>query len=221
MKKLASLGLVAVVAAALTATALPAAAATTATAPAPAASTSAQYPENVNLTPEQIRARTVELNQRYTVVGTELSAPDAEFVKMYAQQTQSSSADSESQAQTMAVHEMTFNNRGSGANASGGINGRMALDNGEFSTNNSYAGFIFASGTSNVTQVTACFNVRAYGTAGQGGVGLVYSDDPCQTNSSSNISMTVNKRYSAFVVYSTMTANATFRSSSGTFQVSS
>ncbi len=72
-----------------------------------------------------------------------------------------------------------------------------------------------------MTKITNCFNVRAYGTVGEAGVGVVFSDDPCQTNNGTSNSMSVDKRYSAFVVYSTITANATFTTSNGTFQVSS
>ncbi|WP_136587606.1 hypothetical protein [Microbacterium hydrothermale] len=176
----------------------------------------AQFAENQNLDAQQVRERTQLLNARYTEVGVELAPADAEFVTLYA-----SKAPVEGAISTMAVHGGDFSANGSGAGGTGAISGSMYLDNAEFSVDNGYNGQLNATGSTNVEEITTCFNVRAYGTVGQSGVGLVYSDDPCQTNSGSTSSMGVDKRYSAFVVYSTITANATFRTASGTFQVSS
>lgn len=184
--------------------------------------TPALFPENRNLNAQQVQERTEQLTAEYRSVGQVLTDVDAEFVKLYAyggSAWEPASDAASSDAPTTVGGPYYFKKTGSGAGGSGTIWAKMRLDIGDFSTNNSYSAKVTSSGSTAVKKVKNCVHVRSYGIVGQGGVGLVYASDPCDSLTGRKLTMTRNQNYSALVIYATITADATFYTNAGSFQV--
>ena len=92
---------------------------------------------------------------------------------------------------------------------------------GAFSLDNSYSVSLSGTGTKGITKVKVCAHVVAYGVAGQGGVGVVYTDNPCGSASGSAYWLKASKRFSAYAVAITITSDATFNYRGGSFQIHS
>ncbi|MGM1017842.1 MAG: hypothetical protein ACQEW8_09925 [Actinomycetota bacterium] len=182
-----------------------------------------RFAENAELSESEILSRTESLNERYTRVGQRLTPSDAEFVTLYAQVPAGapSAGDAPSITPMATYGPFTFNKTARAAGGTGTIKGSMRLTIGDFSANNSWRASITSTGSSAVKKIKNCFRVRAYGTVGQSGIGLVYSTNSCATKSGRSHVMSRNQNYSAFVVYATITSDAVFYTSRGSFQVSS
>jgi len=159
--------------------------------------------------PEGIQQRLREIGNSYTV-GQELNAEDAEFIRAHAIDT--------SEVSPRTVTSGTFRKSGSGAGATGNITGDWRLSIGPGLTN-SYSFNLNSQGSSTVRSIRTCGEIRAYGLAGSGGVGLVFSDNPCQTVNGRNASMRASRNYSALASYATIWGGSTFTTPTGSFQV--
>lgn len=196
----------------------------TATLGSPPTPAGATFEENRNLSAEEVLERTLQLNAHYDSIGDILSDSDAEFVGIYiglANRPGTATRTSAPGVSPMFSSTYNYSKSGSGAGGSGTISGSLYLYTKDYTWENRYKGSITAKGSAAVTKIKACFNVRAYGSVGQSGVGVVYADDPCQTINGRSLVMSRDKLFSAFVVYSTITASAIFYTGRGSFQVSS
>lgn len=171
------------------------------------------------LTPDEISGRIAEITQQYDEVGDILSPKDAAFIRLYA--LPSSAENKDPVTQPVGVSSFTFSKSGSGAGATGRMYGSGSLNNGDFRISNSWKFNVTASGSSTVTKIKNCGYIRAYGSVGQSGIGVVYSADRCETNTGNYNYTAKGESYTAFVVYSTMQVISTFYTPLGSFQVSS
>lgn len=121
-----------------------------------------------------------------------------------------------------AAGSTTVKATGKGGGQQGWLGGTMSHKlSGAFSLDNSYSVRLAASGTNGITKTKVCAHVVAYGVAGQGGIGVVYTDNPCESAKRSYCSLSLSKRFSAYAVAITITSDATFYYSGGSFQVHS
>lgn len=178
----------------------------------------ASYLENRNLDAESVTDREMQLSEKYTDIGDLLDPADVEFIRIYGEALKKEPEPTRDRGTARA----DFNRTGSGAGGSGQMYGSMSLYTQDFTWNNSYSFTVTAvAKTSNVQKIKNCASVRAYGTVGAAGVGIVYTADPCATVNGTYHNMSRNQPYSAFVAYATIVVTSTFYTPSGSFQVSS
>lgn len=207
---------------------------------APLTEEEAQYEANQNLTPDTVQERQLEIDATYDV-GDALSAEDAEFIRITASMTpQMQEAISEYEEEPVAVaaglvswgrqadsvHAVpaatsNFKKSGSGAGGTGTVSGShtMNYSDAPWNIHGSWSVKYTASGSSAVNKITAKEHVRMYGLVGSSGLGVVYSADPSGTVSGRVNNFSRSASFTAYGTYWTMSYDATFYTSKGSFNV--
>ncbi|MGN6407366.1 MAG: hypothetical protein ACTHMH_03390, partial [Curtobacterium sp.] len=156
---------------------------------------------------EPERDRLAAIGDRYDV-GEELSADDA-FIKAHALSTADTST-------TRGTAANCF--RKSGASGAGVVDGCHGSVIGASLTVRWQTGYT-ATGNSSVTKIKAAERIRAYGLAGSGGVGLVYSSNPSSTVNGRTNRFSRSGSFTALAAYVTVQYDATFFTRNGSFNV--
>jgi len=164
------------------------------------------------LSEADISDRLAEISAEYDTVGDVLSPEDSDFIKAHASVTTPA---------PLGTVSRSFTKQGSGAGGSGNINGYMKTTIGPGVLNNSYSFNVNASGSGRVTKTRACGEIRAYGAVGSGGVGVVFSDTPCNTVNGTGQQLSRGRSFTALSAYMTITVYTDFSTSSGSFRIQS
>lgn len=147
------------------------------------------FPENDNLTPEEIEDRFSIISNSYAV-GEEFSASDANFVMRYANTSQASTRASDSFSVVDTYYGQTY-----GLNGTGWNNGQ-----GAFSYTIGGEGFGYCEGTT-PRSMTLCIRLEAYGLIGSDGVGKIFEDTSSNTSySSTRVQHSVERPYGGYFV---------------------
>lgn len=170
------------------------------------------------LTEGQVSERLAAIGNSYQV-GELLSPEDQAFVKEHAVVV-AEDGSTPGDVRPLATVTEDFSKSGSGAGATGNVTGTLSSTIGDFSINNSWSVEYTATGSSNVTSVDTGATIRAYGTIGEAGIGLVYSADPSASTSGSSAYFARSEVFTAFVVYLTVTYSAVFHTPEGSFNIS-
>ncbi len=202
-----------------------AAPAAAATPPAPTPAT-AVYPENQSLTDAQASARMLQISANYNTVGQLLSDPDGEFIKIYAKggtapapSIAHGAAPKKDDKQINGTASFNFSKNGSGAGGAGSVRGTGSTTIGDFSITNSWSMRYTAAAAGTVNKIKACAHLKAFGTIGSSGIGLVYFTDPCSSVAGKTNNYSRGNSFTAFTVYMTLQYDAIFYTPTGSFQV--
>lgn len=106
------------------------------------------------------------------------------------------------------------------SNGSGTVDGCHGFQMGPNVVNNNWMVGYTATGNKNVTKIKAAEHVRAYGLIGSSGIGLVYAADPTATVNGRTHKFSRSASFKALAAYMTVSYDATFYTSKGSFNVS-
>lgn len=134
------------------------------------------FPENENLTPEEISNRFFLINRSYAV-GEEFNASDADFISRYANTSQVSTREAKNFSQVETYYGQTYGLNGTGWNNGTGF--MSYVIGGEC--------YGYSEGET-PQKMSLAIEVTAYGVVGTGGVGVIYHDI---SSNASNWSTTV------------------------------
>jgi hypothetical protein len=143
-------------------------------------------------------------------VGEAFSANDEAFVRAVSAPLTSPS--------TRAAATCFNKSKSGGGNGSGTVNGCHGMSYTPGITHNWSVDYR-ATGNGNVKKVVAREHVRVYGLVGSGGFGIVYAADPSGTVSGNQNTFSRGASFSAIGTNWTMQYDATFTTSSGSFNI--